>query len=140
MIRKFNNNDIESVMTIWLESNTDAHDFIKPEYWKNNYNSVKSAILKAEIYISETDSMINGFIGLTGNYIAGIFVSKPYRSKGIGTSLLNFAKEHRDRLILSVYEKNQKAVKFYKESGFIIESKQTDSDTMQTEYIMHWKR
>lgn len=140
MIRKFNNNDIESVMTIWLESNTDAHDFINPEHWKNNYSSVMSAIMQAEVYISETDSIINGFIGLTGNYIAGIFVSKPYRSKGIGTSLLNFVKEHRDTLILSVYEKNQKAVKFYKKSGFIIESKQTDSDTMQNEYIMHWKR
>ncbi len=140
MIRKFNNNDIESVMNIWLESNTDAHDFINPEYWKNNYSSVRSAIMQAEVYISETDSIINGFIGLTDNYIAGIFVSKPYRSKGIGTSLLNFVKEHRNTLILSVYEKNQKAVKFYKKSGFIIESKQIDSDTMQTEYIMHWKR
>ncbi|MDE5936521.1 MAG: GNAT family N-acetyltransferase [Ruminococcus sp.] len=140
MIRKFNNNDIESVMTIWLESNADSHDFINPEYWKNNYNSVRSMIPQAEVYISETNSMITGFIGLTGNYIAGIFISRPYRSKGIGTSLLNFVKEHRDRLILSVYEKNKKAVKFYKESGFIIKSKQTDSDTMQTEYIMHWKR
>ena len=96
--------------------------------------------MQAEVYISETDSIINGFIGLTDNYIAGIFVSKPYRSKGIGTSLLNFIKKHRNTLILSVYEKNQKAVKFYKKSGFIIESKQIDSDTMQTEYIMHWKR
>ena len=140
MIRKFNNNDIESVMNIWLESNTDAHDFINLEYWKNNYSSVRSAIMQAEVYISETDSIINGFIGLTDNYIAGIFVSKPYRSKGIGTSLSNFIKKHRNTLILSVYEKNQKAVKFYKKSGFIIESKQIDSDTMQTEYIMHWKR
>ncbi|MBO5104283.1 MAG: GNAT family N-acetyltransferase [Ruminococcus sp.] len=140
MIRKFNKNDINRVMTIWLESNIDSHDFVNPDYWKDNYNNVMDMIQQAEVYVCESGGIIKGFIGLDGDYIAGIFVDKPYRSKGIGTALLNFVKEIRNRLVLSVYEKNKSAVRFYEKSDFIIESTGTDSDTLQTEYTMLWKR
>lgn len=140
MIIKFCDNDINRVMTIWLEANTDAHSFISPDYWKEKYDEVKSMIPQAEVYVYESDSTIKGFIGLDGDYIAGIFVDKPYRSYGIGTSLISFAKERRDRLVLSVYAENKSAVRFYEKSGFVLESTGKDSDTLQTEYTMQWKR
>lgn len=140
MIRKFYDNDIMRIMTIWLEANIDAHDFITPNYWKEKYNEVKSMILQAEVYVYESNGIIKGFIGLDGDYIAGIFVDKPYRANGIGTSLLNFVKERRNRLALSVYERNKSAVRFYEKSGFIFKSTGKDSDTLQTEYTMKWKR
>ena len=80
MIRKFNKNDITRVMTIWLESNIDSHDFVNPDYWKDNYNNVMDMIQQAEVYVYESDDIIKGFIGLDGDYIAGIFVDKLYRS------------------------------------------------------------
>ncbi|MDE7226527.1 MAG: hypothetical protein K2N49_06705 [Ruminococcus sp.] len=79
MIRIFNNNDINRVMTIWLKSNTDSHSFISPDYWKEKYAEVMLMIPQAEVYIYESDGVIEGFIGLDNNYIAGIFVDKPYR-------------------------------------------------------------
>lgn len=138
MIKKFSDNDIDHVMTIWFESNMDSHDFINPDYWKEKCNEVRSMIPQAEVYVYETDSIIKGFIGLDGDYIAGIFVDKLYRSEGIGTALIDFAKKIRNRLVLSVYEKNKPAVKFYEKSGFIIESTGTDNDTLQIEYTMLW--
>lgn len=138
MIRKFSDNDINRIMTIWFEANIDSHDFVNPDYWKEKYNEVRSMIPQAEVYVCETDNIIKGFIGLTDDYIAGIFVDKLYRSEGIGTALLDFAKGIRNRLVLSVYEKNKSAVRFYEKSGFIIESTGTDSDTLQTEYTMSW--
>ena len=138
MIRIFNNNDINQIMAIWLESNTDSHNFLNPDYWKRKYDEVKSMIPQAEVYVYETDSIIKGFIGLDSDYIAGIFVDKPYRSNGIGTALINFIKKHHNKLVLSVYEKNTSAVIFYKKCGFVIESTGTDGDTLQTEYTMLW--
>lgn len=138
MIRKFNKNDINRVMTIWLESNIDSHDFVNPDYWKDNYNNVMDMIQQAEVYVYESDDIIKGFIGLDGDYIAGIFVDKLYRSNGIGTALLDFVKKSHNRLILSVYEKNKSAVRFYRKSGFVIQSTGTDSETIQTEYTMSW--
>ena len=40
MIRKFEKNDINTVMQIWKNENIKAHKFISKEYWKNNYNYV----------------------------------------------------------------------------------------------------
>lgn len=139
MIRRLSNSDIDPVMDIWLESNIDSHDFINPDYWKGKYNEVKPAIQQAEVYVYENDSIIKGFIGLDGDYIAGIFVDKAYRSAGIGTALLDLVKQYHNRLILSVYEKNTSAVRFYKKSGFILESKSIDDETLQTEYTMIWE-
>ena len=140
MIRKFCDNDINRVITIWFDANMDSHNFVNPEYWKEKYNEVKSMIPQAEVYVYESDDIIKGFIGLDGDYIAGIFVDKIYRSEGIGTALMNFTKKIHNILILSVYEKNKSAVRFYEKSGFIIESTGTDSDTLQTEYTMLWER
>ncbi|MDE6034488.1 MAG: GNAT family N-acetyltransferase [Ruminococcus sp.] len=140
MIRKFCGNDINRVMNIWFEANMDSHNFVNPEYWKEKYNEVKSMIPQAEVYIYESDGIIKGFIGLDGDYIAGIFVDKIYRSEGIGTALIRFIKNSHERLILSVYEKNKSAVRFYEKSGFVVASTGTDSDTLQTEYTMLWER
>lgn len=140
MIRKFFNNDIDRVMTIWFDGNMDSHNFIIPEYWEEKYNEVKSMIPQAEVYVYESDGIIKGFIGLDGDYIAGIFVDKIYRSKGIGKALIRFIKNSHERLILSVYEKNKSAVRFYEKSGFVVASTGTDSDTLQTEYTMLWER
>lgn len=119
MIRKFDEKDLHAVMELWLESNIEAHDFIDSRYWKENYSKVEEMLPQAEIYVYEEAKKIAGFIGLTGNYIAGIFVGKACRSNGIGRRLLDYVKEERETLMLQVYEKNRRAVCFYKREGFI---------------------
>ncbi len=36
MIRKFEKNDINAVMEIWVNENIRTHNFIAKEYWKDN--------------------------------------------------------------------------------------------------------
>ncbi len=140
MIRKFEKNDIHSVMQIWKNENIKAHKFIEKEYWENNYNYVKEILPNAEIYVYILNENLVGFIGLNENYIEGIFVDTNSQYNGIGTSLVNKAKENRDKLTLSVYEKNTNAINFYKKNGFIVESKSIDKDTNEIEYIMTWNK
>ncbi len=47
--------------------------FIEADYWKNNYEMVREMIPKAEVFVSEENGQIRGFIGLIDTYIAGIF-------------------------------------------------------------------
>ena len=138
MIRKFEKNDIDAVMQIWKNENIKAHKFIPKEYWENNYNFVKEALPNAEIYVYILNENIVGFVGLDNNYIEGIFVDTNNQYNGIGTSLVNKAKENRDKLTLSVYKKNTNAISFYKKNGFIIQNKSMDKDTNEIEYIMTW--
>lgn len=139
MIRRFEKNDITTVMQIWKSENIKAHKFISKEYWENNYNYVKEILPNAEIYVYLMKEEIVGFIGLNNNYIEGIFVDTDNQHGGIGTSLLSKAKENRDHLALSVYKKNVHAIHFYKKNGFIITSENIDNDTGEIEYTMNWK-
>lgn len=107
MIRKLRENDLAAVIEIWLDSNIKAHYFIPKEYWISNYPAVKEMLPQAEVYVYEEEDtqQIIGFIGLTENYIAGIFVQENAQSRGIGKRLLNYVKEIKTTLSLSVYQK-----------------------------------
>ena len=75
MIRALQEADIERVAEIWLDSNLKAHHFIPAQYWKSNFELVKEMLSQAEVYAYENDRNIQGFTGLNGEYIEGIFVS-----------------------------------------------------------------
>ncbi|WP_225352674.1 hypothetical protein [Lentilactobacillus parafarraginis] len=79
-------NQLRTITNIWLEANLDAHWFIDPEYWRNYSPEVQKAIADAELFIFEDCGEIKGFLGLDGQYIAGLFVNKPSGTKESGAS------------------------------------------------------
>ena len=94
MIRKFHEADLDAVMALWLDANLQAHPFVPGDYWRDHFEEVRQALPEAEVYVSENGETaeIEGFIGLSGSYIAGIFVRSQSRSQGIGKQLLDQAK------------------------------------------------
>ncbi|MEG2295264.1 MAG: GNAT family N-acetyltransferase [Oscillospiraceae bacterium] len=140
MIREFKSQGIEIIMKLWLETNISAHSFIKSDYWKNNYDVVKESMPDALIYIYEENDVIQGFIGLMDDYIAGIFVSVQLQSKGIGKKLLDYAKSKRNKLSLNVYKKNKRAVNFYVGAYFLVSNEQVDENTGEIELSMSWAK
>ena len=142
MIRKFESRDLDAVMQIWLHSNLDAHAFIAASFWTEHFEMVRDLLPQAELYVHEDAStrQIDGFIGLTENHIEGIFVAKSARSKGIGRALLEYAKSRKPRLTLSVYQKNERALAFYRREQFVVQSEGIDEDTNEAEIQMLWTR
>lgn len=140
MIREYVECDIDTVMQIWLDTNIHAHNFISPDYWRSNFDMVREMLPYAEIYVYEDDSanQIDGFIGLNDNYIEGIFVKEATQSKGVGKQLLDYVKKFKSTLRLNVYQKNEKAIKFYIREKFNIQSENVDGDTGEKEFIMEW--
>ncbi|NMM63021.1 N-acetyltransferase [Clostridium sp. P21] len=139
MIRDFKRTDIDKVMELWLEMNILAHDFIDSGYWRDNFAAVKEMMPKATIYVYEQSGEVLGFIGLMENFVAGIFVSNNFQSKGIGKELLDYSKSKNNELSLCVYKKNNRALSFYLREGFTIFTEQIDENTGETEFIMKWK-
>lgn len=139
MIRKLTGADIDETAIIWLETNIKAHDFISTEYWKSNFDMVKEMLLQAELYVYESEGSIQGFIGLNDEYIAGLFVSEQAQSHGIGKCLLNFVKDQKRKLSLSVYQKNIRAIRFYQREGFVIQCEKIDDHSGEKEYVMTWE-
>lgn len=142
MIREFRKDDLSIVMQIWLDVNIQTHSFISKKYWTDNYEMVKEMLPQAELYVYEDEktNQVQGFIGLTGDYIAGIFVREQARSQGIGKQLLNYVKDIKSSLSLSVYQKNTRAICFYQREHFVIQSENMDADTNEKEFVMAWSR
>lgn len=140
MIRKLRDTDINRVADIWLDTNVKAHDFISAKYWRDNFKAVKEMLLHAKVYVYEEENKILGFIGLSGEYIAGIFVAGEAQSGGVGKQLMDFVKDKNSQLNLSVYQKNTRAVQFYQREHFEILRENTDENTGEKEYAMIWKR
>ncbi|WP_238917588.1 N-acetyltransferase [Clostridium sp. YIM B02555] len=137
MIKNFNLSKLDSVMKIWLDTNIDAHNFIKNEYWINNYNLVKEMLPLADIYIFEENNIIKGFIGvMEENYIAGLFVKNEYQREGIGKKLLDYCKSKYLVLKLDVFIKNKNAVNFYYKNGFKVLDEHFSEETKEIEYTM----
>ena len=142
MIRKFENLDLDAVMQIWLQANLDAHAFIPASFWEAHFEMVRDLLPQAELYVHEDAGtrQIDGFIGLMENHIEGIFVAKAARSKGIGKALLEYAKSRKPRLDLSVYQKNERALAFYRHEQFVVQSEGIDEDTNEAVIQMLWTR
>lgn len=138
MIRKYKNEDLDIIMKIWQEENIKAHNFIPSKYWESNYEYVKKILPNAEIWVYTIEDNVVGFIGLNDTYIEGIFVNSNYHNKGIGTKLLKYLMEQKAKLSLRVYEKNDKAIKFYKNNSFRIQTKELEEGTGEYEYLMEW--
>ncbi len=141
MIRALEKSDVGRTAEIWLDTNIRAHSFIPAEYWQENFEPVREMLLQAEIYVYEEENPkeIQGFIGLDGTYIAGIFVWHTEQSNGSGKRLLDYAKGKKNHLSLNVYRKNAHAVRFYQREGFRIRQESIDGNTGEKEYRMHWE-
>ena len=139
MIRHLNETDLTEILSVWLNTNLQAHSFIPAEYWKEDYDIVKQMLPQAEVYVYEQNGHIAGFIGLMEQEIAGLFVQDTLQSKGIGKQLLDYVKKRKSCLTLHAYRKNQRAVQFYLREQFYIQSQETDSSTGEREYVMKWE-
>lgn len=139
-IRALGECDLDTVMQIWLDTNIHTHDFIPREYWTGKYAMVKNMLPQAEVYVfkNKDTRQIGGFIGLTDDYIAGIFIKKSEQSKGLGKRLLDYVKERKTSLCLNVYQKNVRAVRFYQREQFTVQSESIDEETKEKEYRMIW--
>lgn len=139
-IRKPGLAETEEIIRIWLDGNMQAHSFIQPGYWLEHIGYMRSALPRSEVYVCELDGNIVGFIGLEEHHIAGMFIDKRQRSKGIGTSLIGFIKEKHFTLSLTVYKKNGNAMQFYQRHGFAAVEERIDTSNNEVEVLMRWNR
>ena len=139
VIRRMEARDLEAVASIWLASNLEAHSFIPAEYWRGNYEAVKAALAQAEVYVYEDAAGVLGFVGLSGDYVEGIFVASDARSHGIGKQLLDHVKATHRCLELNVYAKNRRAVEFYQREGFELKGSGVDPHTREEVFLFFWR-
>jgi putative acetyltransferase len=131
--------EMDKLLEIWLQANSEAHSFIPNSYWQEHLAIVKEELPQADLYVYLKKEQILGFLGLVDTFVAGIFVQKEQRNQGIGQQLLMQAKQNCSHLTLTVYAKNEQAVHFYFSQGFKKIAEQLDQ-TGEIEYVLQWSR
>lgn len=143
MIRKYQPQDEDAVIHVWLEASVIAHHFIPRSYWENNTaNMRKIYIPQSETFVhtDDTTGEVIGFISLSEDYLAAIFVNPARQGEGIGQALMAHAKLSHEQLELQVYTENEQAIAFYRKQGFTVEREQTDEHTGHREFVMVYSR
>ena len=135
MIREFKSADLDKVMEIWLQGNEQAHNFIDINFFKQNFDIVEMLIPMSTVYVQDLDG-IKGFIGITENYISGLFVEQDYRRQGTGKALVNKAKQRYNELFVHVYKKNTDAVNFFLSQNFEIISESINEESNESELLL----
>lgn len=140
-IREAREEELDQLVAIWLEGSKQAHYFVDSSYWEENKEMMRGLYLPlSENKVVLEKGEIKGFLSLMGEYLAAIFIFPKEQGKGYGKALLDQAKSEKDRLELKVYEKNTKALCFYKQNGFEIRGKAVDELTGEKEYLLEWTK
>ncbi|MFQ0992552.1 GNAT family N-acetyltransferase [Gilliamella apicola] len=135
MIREFKSADLDKVMEIWLQGNEQAHNFIDSNFFKQNFDIVEMLIPMSTVYVQDLDG-VKGFVGITENYISGLFVEQGYRRQGTGKALVNKAKQRYNELFVHVYKKNTDAVNFFLSQNFEIVSESINEESNESELLL----
>ncbi|WP_433943828.1 GNAT family N-acetyltransferase [Paenibacillus sp. SN-8-1] len=142
-IRLAEKTEFKTLTRIWLNATLTAHSFVDQKYWESGLPDMEHKWLPmSENYIIEIEELqrIAGFISLVDNYLAAIFIDPNDQGKGLGSELLNKAKQLRNSLTLKVYQKNETALRFYLAHNFVIDYEEVDSSTGEKEYLMKWHK
>lgn len=139
MIRPLRPQDMDQVMALWLQGNLSAHPFVPPAFWRDNAPAVREALLQAQVSVYDAGGAILGFVGMQGDYLAGIFVDRAAQSRGIGRALLDHVKGVQPAFFLHVYQDNGRAVAFYRREGLAVTQEGVDQDTGKADFTMVWR-
>lgn len=141
MIQEWRNTDLAPLLALWLESTIYAHPFINERYWYDSEALVRDAYLPyASTWVWEERGELKGFISVMDEqFVGALFVRPTAMGRGIGKALMNHVKQRFDWLSLEVYQKNERAVKFYFAQGFRIEESAWQEETRHPTWIMNWQ-
>lgn len=126
------------LVDIWLEASAHGHDFVPLRLWLKAAHRMRTEYLPhSENYLCRDESGDPlGFVSLTPGRIEALFVLPKFEGRGVGRSLLDFAKGLCPELTLSVFEKNGRALRFYRRNGFRVTGRGIDGYTGEPELTM----
>jgi putative acetyltransferase len=120
LIRTSLPSDHPTLLELWRRSVSATHAFLTKQDILDIEKEVAGKYLPAlELWVYESaDASLLGFIGLDGSKVEMLFAEPARRGQGIGSSLLNHARQRHGTLTLDVNEQNPKALGFYLHYGF----------------------
>jgi putative acetyltransferase len=119
MIRKYQDKDIEAVVSTWRAASELAHPFLTEEFLDQEADNLRNIYLAfAKTWVMEADGAVVGFIALIENEIGGLFVAPKFHGQGLGRALVDKAVAEKGPLEVEVFRENVVGRRFYDAYGF----------------------
>ena len=109
--------------------------------WEEQLNYLKTIEQENSVYlgIDENTAEVVGMMALGGSELDQLYIHVDYQSIGIGTQLLNLAKElSPGKLQLYTFEVNKGAQLFYEKHGFTIIGRGIESESGMADIRYEW--
>lgn len=119
MIRSFQHDDTDALVSIWQSANSLAHPFLKDAYVAQVAADIRNIYLpNAETWVMEDNGTPVGFIAMIDNEIGGLFLAPSCHGRGFGRAMVDHVRAERQMLTVEVFEKNAIGRRFYESYGF----------------------
>jgi putative acetyltransferase len=119
MIRKYKDEDTESIISVWRKASAVAHPFLSDSFMDQGEQDIRNIYLKfAETWVTVIDGQVVGFIAMAENEIGGLFLHPDFHGQGLGRAMVDLVRNIKPALQVEVFEKNAIGRHFYAAYGF----------------------
>lgn len=137
MIRQYNDNDVDAVVSVWRTASDLAHPFLSKTFQDKEQENVRNIYPQfAEIWVKEIGGKVVGFIALIESEVGAIFLAPHLHGQGIGREMMDFAIERKVSVSLDVFKENKIGRRFYDRYGFVESKEYLHEDSGQMTITM----
>ena len=140
MIRPFQEEDMEDVVSLWLASSLQAHDFIPRAFWERAAEDMRTLYLPMSdeivLHIDDATGRPDAFLAFVDTFLAALFVAPEAQGRGLGSRMFRIARRMHPDFTLCVYRENDRAVAFYRKHGMTVIGERVEEKTGHVELLM----
>jgi putative acetyltransferase len=119
MIRKYKDQDTESIISVWRSASALAHPFLSDSFMDQGEQDIRNIYLKyAETWVTVVDGQVVGFIAMAENEIGGLFLHPDCHGRSLGRGMVDLVRDIKPNLKVEVFERNAIGRRFYAAYGF----------------------
>ena len=136
--------DRDTLVRVWLRSVRATHTFLTEDDIESLLPLVQDELgsdsgLELWVLTGDDDAVI-GFMGLSGNDVAALFLDPDQLRHGGGRMLIEHARRLKGPLTVDVNEQNPGAVRFYQATGFEQVGRSPTDDAGRPFPILHMRQ
>jgi ribosomal protein S18 acetylase RimI-like enzyme len=118
LIREASETDIADIVSVFRSSRAERMPYLPSLHSKEEDENYFKGLFQDHTIVVAGEERVIGFCVYKEGWIDHLYILPEFQGKGVGSMLLNKAKEANDTLQLWVFQKNKDAVKFYESKGF----------------------
>jgi len=125
-IRDFAEADFDELVALWHETNLLSYSYVRAHQEHTLADASlffrSNVLAECWVWVAESPShRYLGLVALSGSWIRQLAVFAPFQRQGVGSALLQKAREHSPReLQLYTFQRNIAARAFYEHHGFSV--------------------